>query len=123
MHNMATNTDLELSRREAKPVSVRDLTVSVPGAMEKALWYLLVGTRGGENRVRMIRSLTERPRNANQLSEELDLDYNTVRHHLDVMVDHDVIEKGDSDYGTLYFLTDRFEHHREQFDEIVEKMD
>jgi DNA-binding transcriptional ArsR family regulator len=91
--------------------------------MEKALWYLLVGTRGGKNRVRIIDALSERPRNANQLSEHLDVDYNTVRHHLDMLLDHDVIETGGDDYGTLYFLTDQFEHHREEFEEITAQMD
>jgi DNA-binding transcriptional ArsR family regulator len=91
--------------------------------MEKALWYLLAGTRGGANRARIIRSLSERPRNANELAERLDVDYNTVRHHLDVLVEHDVIEAGGEDYGTMYFLTDRFERHREQFEEITDRMD
>ena len=90
--------------------------------MEKALWYLLAGTRGGENRTRLIRSLTERPRNANQLAGELELDYNTVRHHLDMLVDHDVVEKGDTDYGALYFLTDRFEDNRDAFERITEEV-
>jgi len=91
--------------------------------MEQALWYLFAGTRGGSNRARIVRSLSERPRNANQLSEALDVDYNTVRHHLDMLIDHDVVEKGDNDYGALYFLTDRFEHHREAFEEITEQME
>jgi predicted ArsR family transcriptional regulator len=91
--------------------------------MEKALWYLLAGTRGGENRARLIECLDERPRNANQLAGELDIDYNTVRHHLDMLVDHDVVEAGGDDYGQLYFLTDRFEHHRDTYDEITEHMD
>jgi predicted ArsR family transcriptional regulator len=91
--------------------------------MEKALWYLLAGTRGGENRARIIRVLDERPRNANQIAEELDVDYNTVRHHLDMLLDHDVIERGGDDYGAMYFLTDRFEHHRETFEDITEQMD
>jgi len=77
--------------------------------MEKALWYLLAGTRGGENRARIIRALADRPRNANQLSERLDLEYNTIRYHLDKLVEHDVVEAGGDDYGKLYFLTDRFE--------------
>jgi predicted ArsR family transcriptional regulator len=88
--------------------------------MEKALWYLLAGTRGGANRAKIIRLLDERPRNANQLHEELGIDYNSVRHHLDMLADHDVIESGDQEYGRLYFLTDRFDHHREQFEEITE---
>ncbi|MFD1513691.1 ArsR/SmtB family transcription factor [Halomarina rubra] len=90
--------------------------------MEKALWYLLVGTRGGANRARIIRALSERPRNANQLSECLDVDYNTVRHHLDMLLEHDVVETGGGEYGKLYFLTDRFEHHREQFETIAEHL-
>lgn len=91
--------------------------------MEKALWYLLAGTRGGQNRVRLIRSLSERPRNANQLADQLDLDYNTVRHHLDMLIDHDVVERGEADYGALYFLTDGFERHRDEFERITEHLE
>ena len=90
--------------------------------MEKALWYLIAGTRGGANRARIIRLLNERPRNANQLADELDVDYNTVRHHLDKLADHDVIESSGGDYGTLYFLTDRFERNRETFEEITQQL-
>ncbi|MEF8882146.1 MAG: winged helix-turn-helix domain-containing protein [Halapricum sp.] len=91
--------------------------------MEKALWYLLAGTRGGENRARIIDALDERPRNANQLAEHLEVDYNTIRHHLETLVDHNVLETSGDDYGQLYFLTDQFEHHRETYDEITEHMD
>ncbi len=91
--------------------------------MEKALWYLVAGTRGGVNRVRIIRALDERPRNANQLAEALDVDYNTVRHHLDMLLKHDVVERGGDDYGALYFLTDRFERHRAVFERITDRME
>ncbi|MFC7203680.1 winged helix-turn-helix domain-containing protein [Haloferax namakaokahaiae] len=91
--------------------------------MEKALWYLLAGTRGGTTRAKLIRSLSERPRNANQLSESLDIDYNTVRYHLDLLVEHDIVEKGEESYGTMYFLTDRFEQHRDQFETILKKIE
>jgi predicted ArsR family transcriptional regulator len=91
--------------------------------MEKALWYLLTATRGGANRVRVIRALSDRPKNANQLAEELDVSYKTARHHLDMLEDHGVVEPGDSEYAKLYFLTDRFERHRETFDDIAEKVE
>jgi DNA-binding transcriptional ArsR family regulator len=90
--------------------------------MEKALWYLLAGTRGGENRARIVRCLLERPRNPNQLAEHLDLDYNTVTHHLDTLADHGVVEASGDDYGAVYLVTDRFEHHRETFEEITEHL-
>lgn len=91
--------------------------------MEKALWYLLTATRGGENRARIIRALSEKPMNANELANELDVGYKTVRHHLDTLSDHDVVESGGDDYAKLYFLTDRFEHNRETFEDILERVD
>ncbi|MFB6162277.1 MAG: ArsR/SmtB family transcription factor [Halococcoides sp.] len=90
--------------------------------MEKALWDLLAGTRGGANRARIIRLLDERPRNANRLADALDVDYNTIRHHLDVLTDHDVVEAGGEDYGELYFLTDQFEANRDTFEGITDQV-
>ncbi|MFB6130611.1 MAG: ArsR/SmtB family transcription factor [Salinigranum sp.] len=91
--------------------------------MEKALWYLLTATRGGENRARIIRALSEQPQNANRLAEELDVSYKTIRHHLDVLEKHDVVEAGADDYAKLYFLTDRFERHRDTFERITERLE
>ena len=91
--------------------------------MDKALWYLLTATRGGENRARIIRALSDRPMNANQLATELEVGYKTVRHHLDMLEDHGVVESGDEDYAKLYFLTDRFDDNRETFEHIVERVD
>jgi len=112
-----------LSRSVAKPRAFCTRLGKDPYRMEQALWYLLAGTRGGENRARIIRSLDERPKNANRLSEGLELDYKTVRHHIDMLEDHDIIESGGDDYGEMYFLTERFESNRDSFEDIVEEVD
>jgi len=91
--------------------------------MKKALWYLLTATRGGANRARIIDALTERPKNANELAEELDVGYKTIRHHMEQLEEHDVVESGEEDYAKLYFLTDRFDKYRDTFEDIVEQMD
>ena len=91
--------------------------------MEQALWYLLAGTRGGKNRARIINSLDDRPKNVNRLSESLNLDYKTVKHHIDMLEEYDIVESGGNDYGEMYFLTDRFEENRDSFDEITEKVE
>lgn len=91
--------------------------------MEGVLWYVLTGTRGGANRVRLIRALEERPRNANQLAEELDLDYKTIRHHLDVLMDNDMIENSGDDYGAVYLLTDGTQQHWDTVEDIMEKVE
>lgn len=90
--------------------------------MEAVLWYVLAGTRGGPNRVRILRALDERPRNPNQLAEDLSLNYDTVRHHLDVLVDNDVVQKSGDGYGAVYLPSDRARHHWETIEQIMEQV-
>jgi DNA-binding transcriptional ArsR family regulator len=91
--------------------------------MEGVLWYLLASSRGGDTRVRILRALEERPRNANQLATELDLDYTTIRHHLEVMREDNVVRKAGGDYGAVYLFTDQVEANWETLEEILETVD
>lgn len=92
-------------------------------SLENDLWYLIASGRGGENRIRIIRLLEDRPRNANRLAGRLDLNYNTVRYHLDLLGDHGIVERGGQEYGELYSLTDRFERQRDVFETVAESRD
>jgi DNA-binding transcriptional ArsR family regulator len=72
----------------------------------RVLWQLVGGTRGGPNRAKIIEVLANRPLNANQLSEQLQLDYKTVNHHLKVLALNRLIEPAEPQaYGAMYFLT------------------
>jgi len=88
---------------------------------EKMLWWLIGGTRGGENRLRIIRKLEEKPMNTNKLAEELDLDYKTVEHHLDLMEENNVITTMGGNYGKNFFLTDQMEESMDKLDGIQEQ--
>jgi DNA-binding transcriptional ArsR family regulator len=91
--------------------------------MEAVLWQTLAGTRGGPNRVRILDALDERPRNANRLADDLDLAYNTVRHHLDVLEDNDIVTSTDKDYGTVYLPSDRARTHWDTIQDIIAQVD
>jgi len=92
--------------------------------LDKRLWYLLAATRGGLNRGRILQVLRERPLNANDLSGRLNLDYKTVRHHLDVLRDNDcVMTLGNEGYGLLYTLSPRLQTHFEDFEEIWRRLE
>jgi DNA-binding transcriptional ArsR family regulator len=91
--------------------------------MEATLWYVLSGTRGGLNRVRILSALENRPRNPNQLAEDLSLNYDTVRHHLDVLADNDVVEASGDDYGAVYLPTAAARDHWDVVTEIQEKIE
>lgn len=91
--------------------------------MEDVLWYLLASSRGGQTRVRLLRAIERRPRNANQLADELDLDYTTVRHHLDVLMENNVLRRSDNEYGAIYLFTDQVRSNWETVETILETVD
>ena len=86
--------------------------------MNKVLWWLIAGSKGGINRARIILLLHQRPYNANQITQSLHLDYKTIRHHLDVMKKHNVITSMEEGYGSMYFLTEQTESKFDEFMEI-----
>jgi DNA-binding transcriptional ArsR family regulator len=91
--------------------------------MRKVLWWLIGGARGGKNRLRIIETLREEPMNANQLSNALDLDYKTVRHHLELLEENDVLTTMGEGYGTMYFLSDRMEQNLDVLDDVAQRAD
>lgn len=91
--------------------------------METVLWQVLAGTRGGPNRARILRALDDRPRNANQLAEDLDISYKTVRHHLDVLEENGVVQSSDEDYGAVYLPTERARDHWATVEEIIDQVE
>ena len=82
------------------------------------LLWLFTGTRGGTNRGRIIEAIREQPMNTNQLRILLDLDYRTVKHHLDVLEDNDLITSVGNSYGKMYFVSQKLLETMEDFDEI-----
>ncbi len=86
--------------------------------MNADLWYVFGRSRGGPNRLRLVRALDHRPRNANQLAKALDLDYTTVRHHLDVLMQHGVVSKTDDEYGAVYEPSESAREHWETIEDI-----
>jgi DNA-binding transcriptional ArsR family regulator len=90
-------------------------------AFERILWWLFAGSAGAKTRAEVLKAIREKPRNAQQLSSALKIDYSTVRHHLRVMLqNHIVITEGTS-YGRLYFLSDLMEAHWESLEGILER--
>jgi len=60
--------------------------------------------------------------NTNQLRIMLDLDYRTVRHHLEVLEDNDLITSTGNRYGKMYFVSQRLEESMDVFEEVWNQM-
>ncbi|MFC1803655.1 ArsR/SmtB family transcription factor [Thermoproteota archaeon] len=70
----------------------------------------------------MIKTLIESPQNAHQLSQELSLDYSTIRHHLEVLEKNKLVTSIGDSYGKMYFPSDSLIDNYDFFLEIWEKI-
>ena len=91
--------------------------------LKQELSYLILGQQGGENRIKILKHLKERSYNMNQLANTLDLNYRTVKHHIEKLLDHDLIERSGEGYGDVYFLSPRLEENFYVLEEMEEKLE
>ena len=85
---------------------------------KRLLWFLFAGSRGGENRIRIINLLKQRPYNINQLAYALGLDYKLVQHHIGVLEKNNMVTKTGEKYGILYSISNYLEANIEAFNII-----
>jgi len=90
---------------------------------KRLLWYLFAGSRGGENRIRIIRLLKEQPYNMNQIAESMGLDYKAVQHHIGVLEKNNMVTRTGEKYGVLYFVSNYLEVNIEAFNEVMESIE
>ena len=60
--------------------------------------------------------------NAHQLSQELELDYSTIRHHVEVLEKNGMVASVGSGYGMAYLLSEVMLDNYSVFEEIWEKI-
>ncbi len=94
----------------------------MPG-LKQELSYLMLGQQGGENRIKILEKLKDRSYNVNQLSNELDLNYRTIKHHVERLLEHDLIEPSGEDYGEVFFLSQRLEDNFEMLEKMKKKLE
>ena len=94
------------------------------GESDNILWHLVAGTRGGPNRLQILYALSEEPQNANQLAKTTGLDYKTIRHHLEILVENGLVRASqETRYGELYYLTEFAKEKLKVFDAIWKKFE
>src|SRR5579875_786699 len=90
--------------------------------LRRLLWFLLGASRGGENRAKIINELHTKPCNLNQLSRELQLDYRSVQHHIEVLKKNLIIVSSGERYGAIYSIHPWVAAHYQIFEEICGKL-
>lgn len=88
----------------------------------RLLWYLFAGSKGGENRIKIINLLQDTPLNINRMAEVLKLDYKAVQHHVDVLEKNNLVSRMGKKYGIMYFVSNYLESNMDTFNEIITKI-
>jgi DNA-binding transcriptional ArsR family regulator len=89
---------------------------------KRLLSFLFTGTRGGNNRLRIMLLLAERPLNTHQIAKELGLDYKAIQFHLGVLEKNNMVTRTGERYGTIFMLSTFLEYNIEAFNEIIAKL-
>lgn len=90
-------------------------------SFERLLWWLFAGSAGARTRALVLFSLRKEPRNAQQLSLALHVDYTTVRHHLKVLESNRLVLTEGEKYGKVYFVSENMEAHWDKLEAILKR--
>jgi predicted transcriptional regulator len=90
---------------------------------KRLLWFVFAGSRGGMNRLKLIKILRNQPLNANQLAKDLGLDYKAILHHIGVLEKNNLITRIGEKYNVTFFVSNFLEANIDSFNEIVEKLE
>jgi len=88
----------------------------------RLLWLLFAGTRGGDNRIKILDLLIKKPLNINKISEDLQLDYKTIQHHIRILEKNNLVTKVGDKYGILYFISNYMEKNIDSYYDIKNKL-
>lgn len=76
----------------------------------RLLFWLLTATKGGPTRVRILSAIKKKPMNLRRLSLHLNLDYKTVKAHIDLLLKNGIIDM-QGRYGAIYFISPEWEQN------------
>ncbi len=77
--------------------------IKVDTQMKEKFSAVFTGMGGRFTRLRIICAITEGPKNPNELSKKLELDYKTVIHNIEVLEKNGFITKDGEGYGATFF--------------------
>ena len=102
---------------------VRTIKAKTHPETKKLFWFLFVGSRGSDSRIRIMSVLRKRPGNINQLSRELGMDYKGTQHHIKILKENNLVKHVGKKYARTYLVSVFFEANESVFDEILIKLE
>jgi DNA-binding transcriptional ArsR family regulator len=75
----------------------------------RMLYWLIDASRGGPTRLRLLKTLHEKPVNLRQLSLAMGLNYKTTQEHIRLLLENGIVDRLGKGYGSLYFISSEYD--------------
>ena len=72
-------------------------------------------------RLKIMKSILDSPKNANQLSSDTKVNYRTIEHHIKILLTNNLLSVQGKGYGRVYFASPLLTKNFHIFEEILEK--
>jgi len=79
--------------------------------------------RGSITRAKIIRLISDSPKNTLEIAKELDMDYKTIQHNLEVLKKYYLVNNIGKKYGMIYFSSPLFEENLQLFFEVTNMLE
>ncbi|MCX8200728.1 MAG: winged helix-turn-helix domain-containing protein [Candidatus Caldarchaeum sp.] len=89
--------------------------------LRRLFWWVLSGTRGGPTRLLILMKLRDGPANANRIAASLRLNYKTIQHHLEILLENRFVEADEGKYDVKYRLAPIVLENMDILDSIIEE--
>lgn len=89
-------------------------------SIDHEILWILVGSKGGQTRARILEILSEKTMNANQLAETLELNYHTITYNINVLIKNRLIDAQGPRYGQVYTPSKIFTSNASAFKKLIE---
>jgi len=81
---------------------------------------LILGRKGGKTTTKIMDELLISPKNKNNIANKLNLDYNTITYHLDLMYKYDYVKKEKFECVTLYYPSNKLYENIDEYMKLKE---
>lgn len=101
------------------PVFTNHLSSYDDSSIDHEILWILVGSKGGQTRARILEILSEKPMNAHQLAETLELNYHTITYNINVLIKNRLIDVEGPHYGQVYVPSKIFTSNINAFKKLI----
>lgn len=87
---------------------------------DKKLLNLLLSRQGGKTTAKILESILKKPQNKNQIANSLNVDYNTITYHMNIICKYDYVVEEKIGEKNIYYPSDKFLKSLNDFERIKE---